>query len=661
MEEDIRRRLLSAEEQLLSALSADHHNLASYEQVWSSLGNDLASAIASNAVDSDVLHLAHTVASHIFDLSIYIQELQHSEEDTVQRIRCDQESIMEDFCHLSISSPEPPSIASSQLTGPSRPSALEHESTFPFIAPALDWLLCNLHNPYPSPETRRTIAYTSSSPLDSVNDWFKNVRKRIGWTAILQNHFKGYKRDALVAAHRVLVDDDGDTSSNAPVPPNIAFDFVQMKVAAESLYETKNPNSGLAGQLDNVVEGLRGRGNWGGETSGKRKRKAERESEPRKRRWPASKRYPTPYSSTSSSPVPALEHLLTDTDDEEVDSLPSPGQTIVSRHVSISSDYSEPTSPLNSLRAKKRRLDDGEVTPRVQSKVLEHIAMSPASSECSVISRSPSMQPSQPPSRKRCLSDVYHTRQTSSARADECPVTHRFRHSQSKQLFSDADTEEKPSKRVRPNDIVSRPQVTLKSPPLSTALDANYDWFSTPTAVCTTDLQDVSGPVDVRLFDYTTVSAVDPSSFDIFESSLSFTDGCVTNLDLTAISSDVQSPYGSQAFPVPQDFLDYFPNASEGCSSANEPTATSSSGRILLQAETQLSALESSGYKGPPNPGSSLSLNVLGSQGTFSQMVSEIGFSGLYEVYDAEKEAKLRRLYEHTVEMDRLRLELGLA
>ena len=69
----------------------------------------------------------------------------------------------------------------------------------PYIPPAYTWLLRNLHNPYPSKETKVTIAEESGSSSKDVDNWFINVRRRIGWNKLRSKHFEN-KRSLIVEA-----------------------------------------------------------------------------------------------------------------------------------------------------------------------------------------------------------------------------------------------------------------------------------------------------------------------------------------------------------------------------------------------------------------------------------------------------------------------------
>ncbi|KAF5333863.1 hypothetical protein D9758_008700 [Tetrapyrgos nigripes] len=71
---------------------------------------------------------------------------------------------------------------------------------------AYDWLLDHLHNPYPSVIKRTEIGEAAGFSRKSIDNWFIEARKYIGWNALRQN-FKTRKQ-TIEEATRVLLPTD---------------------------------------------------------------------------------------------------------------------------------------------------------------------------------------------------------------------------------------------------------------------------------------------------------------------------------------------------------------------------------------------------------------------------------------------------------------------
>lgn len=68
------------------------------------------------------------------------------------------------------------------------------------MKPSFDWLLSNLHNPYPSKEVRRHICQRTGAKLRAVDAWFTDARKRIGWNKLRKTRYKNRQDDIVRAA-----------------------------------------------------------------------------------------------------------------------------------------------------------------------------------------------------------------------------------------------------------------------------------------------------------------------------------------------------------------------------------------------------------------------------------------------------------------------------
>ncbi|KZT02450.1 uncharacterized protein LAESUDRAFT_752160 [Laetiporus sulphureus 93-53] len=105
-----------------------------------------------------------------------------------------------------------------------------------FFVPAYQWLLDNLHNPYPSKEVKQWLARNSGVPIRSVDIWFINVRQRIGWTAVSQKFCHGRHADMLEVAHRAY---RGGDLSLLSLNRTVFAAFVEMQSTAVKLYLEK--------------------------------------------------------------------------------------------------------------------------------------------------------------------------------------------------------------------------------------------------------------------------------------------------------------------------------------------------------------------------------------------------------------------------------------
>ncbi|KAG5220681.1 homeodomain mating type protein [Salix suchowensis] len=120
-----------------------------------------------------------------------------------------------------------------------RMSHLPRSYATPYIAPAFKWLLKNIHNPYPSRQTKELISRGTGTSIQNVDAWFLNARRRIGWTSISKRYYNGSKIDTIAAASRALTSNSAtgvaDDEEYTPLPANIRMAFVEMEAAAKEI------------------------------------------------------------------------------------------------------------------------------------------------------------------------------------------------------------------------------------------------------------------------------------------------------------------------------------------------------------------------------------------------------------------------------------------
>ncbi|KAF9270590.1 hypothetical protein L218DRAFT_952689 [Marasmius fiardii PR-910] len=63
-----------------------------------------------------------------------------------------------------------------------------------YVKSASEWLLKNLHNPFPSIEFRDRLCLIHDCPRKNIDAWFNEARKRIGWNSIRKKHFSTRKQ-----------------------------------------------------------------------------------------------------------------------------------------------------------------------------------------------------------------------------------------------------------------------------------------------------------------------------------------------------------------------------------------------------------------------------------------------------------------------------------
>lgn len=236
MDAEVRQRLLDAEGGLLSALS-DESLLSSFHSMWSKLEVDVSDMKVQGILLEDTLGLAHTVASRISTVLHCYLEVRHERKFLVTGFASSGKEGSAGLCRTSVSR------ASSDQSA--------DERCIPFIATTSKWLLEHIHNPYPSPQFKASVAEACGCSQNSVNSWFIGARRRIGWTTLCREQFRNCRADAADAAYRALVRPD----PARPLPVAVIEAFLAVKTHAEGLYSSFTKNA-IAVDLDVVVNGM---------------------------------------------------------------------------------------------------------------------------------------------------------------------------------------------------------------------------------------------------------------------------------------------------------------------------------------------------------------------------------------------------------------------
>ena len=123
------------------------------------------------------------------------------------------------FASLSLESPQPSTRSLPVTTSPTQ------------------WLLENLHNPYPAGAIRRAMENSPELGGRPVNEWFARARQRIGWTRLLRDRFSGCRSAARDAAFRAFVRDD----PCSPLDVELYSAFMAVKAHANLVYAPPSP------------------------------------------------------------------------------------------------------------------------------------------------------------------------------------------------------------------------------------------------------------------------------------------------------------------------------------------------------------------------------------------------------------------------------------
>jgi hypothetical protein len=258
MNADLTQQLLLAENDFLDALQSGPQTLISYRQTLSALPGVLSTARKTGNVGTETLSLAHTIASRISKVASCFLDIRRGENCSTAQLQRDCDAMLHQMAALDLNSnPKPLQLddindthSSFSYSGTPIPNA--ECSSPPFPAAAHQWLLDNLHNPYPAAEVKARIAAASSCQVSSVNSWFINARRRIGWTTLCRERFSNCRADMIDAAYRALVEEN----SQHALSPELRHSFVAMKVAAEGLCSSTFTKSAFAGDLDAIVKDM---------------------------------------------------------------------------------------------------------------------------------------------------------------------------------------------------------------------------------------------------------------------------------------------------------------------------------------------------------------------------------------------------------------------
>jgi len=191
-----------------------------FQRYWHALAIDILNATNAGRISSEDLALADAVSARITTFCENFEEFSQVCDEIGNAFERDLERILEEhgqaLRHSKSKTFQPPAATAS------------------YIRPAYHWLLHNLHNPYPPKETRDTIAHETASDPKHVDNWFADIRKRMGWNAIRKRHFSN-KRHLTVDAATTFFKNQSSNLLNGVV----CHDFTAMSASAKGLYASK--------------------------------------------------------------------------------------------------------------------------------------------------------------------------------------------------------------------------------------------------------------------------------------------------------------------------------------------------------------------------------------------------------------------------------------
>ena len=239
-EKSLYSRLLTAEDDFLTALETDESSLTSFSRSWTSLQHDVQSAQSAGRLTQEVAELAYIVSTRISTIAEAFEEFDRVAQDLSTELSRDLDRLFGET-HI------PDGVEFRQKINKGvlgqNPNLRPGDSRSPsYIQSAYAWLLDNLHNPYPSKQIKESIAKRSGSPVKLIDGWFTDIRKRMGWSKMKRVYFQN-KRKPLVDAATSFFRENGSLSVK------LMDEFAEMEASAKGLYAGKFFESGMLSKV----------------------------------------------------------------------------------------------------------------------------------------------------------------------------------------------------------------------------------------------------------------------------------------------------------------------------------------------------------------------------------------------------------------------------
>nr|AGS09244.1 a1 homeodomain mating type protein [Heterobasidion annosum] len=492
----IQRQLLRVEQNLLDGVAKGPQALKAFYESWASLGRDIECAIRNRSLGSGTYSLVKVVSARVeilaeaflgmhSDTDSLADDLMSELSETLTQFGLSEDHSIQvppDYQHY------PKKMRLTDLATPHPPSC----------ASAYEWLLDNLHNPYPSPDVKSQLSQAHGLSSKAIGTWFKQVRQEIGWSTLSGEIFSGSRSKTTRAASLAYISRDPDLPENVKHAFRVVRDKLErLPVSSrtpgkdtriadaktlqklESMRNQVVDGTSVREEIDREIEHLRGKG---------------KEAEP-----------------SPPSPLPLSDTLLSgpaspftpDTSDEEEDTTPPPPVAGCKRRLDSATETSSDSLKIPSDRPVKRSRTD-KINPISSSELprLSHNLPPPI--------QEPTPLPSSPtPTRHLSQPTVVETTERP---ASPVPCISR------KRRLSDADLSQPEPK--RPRGVFQGPRAHAVSDPLLAGLEGDTlesllsgeDWAGLFSASRHTLPDDEPQPPQIVSIDDLTTPTSDPYS-----------------------------------------------------------------------------------------------------------------------------------------------------
>ncbi|KAF9056124.1 homeobox KN domain-containing protein [Panaeolus papilionaceus] len=215
--------LSNAEENFLSSILKDDKKLDDFVTSWTHISDAVMLAVNQNSLTNEALHMAQSVAARINILASSFLELSERTEMINQSLEQDLNSA---FATLNLDDNQEAAT----------PTARRLPS---YVQAAHQWLLENIHNPYPTKTTKLQLSRQTSCPVKDIDSWFSAARKRIGWNNLRSSHFANNRAQIIAAATAFFkpINSLSNKSESVSYLSPVDAAFLEIEYNAKHLYD----------------------------------------------------------------------------------------------------------------------------------------------------------------------------------------------------------------------------------------------------------------------------------------------------------------------------------------------------------------------------------------------------------------------------------------